>query len=81
MEQNTLETRWEIDPAKCTGCGDCVFICPVRTIKLVKKIAVLADPAGCCRNLVEFANTTARKGQSELFKRSRWKQTLSKQMY
>ena len=49
MEQNTLETRWEIDPAKCTGCGDCVFICPVRTIKLVKKIAVLADPAGCCR--------------------------------
>ena len=49
MEENTLETRWVIDPIKCTGCGDCVFICPVRTIKLVKKIAVLADPAGCCR--------------------------------
>lgn len=49
MEENTLETGWELDPAKCTGCGDCVFICPVRTIKLVKKIAVLADPEGCCR--------------------------------
>ena len=49
VEGSTLEAVWELDPAKCTGCEDCVFICPVSAIMLAGKIAVLADPAGCCR--------------------------------
>ena len=45
---NSSEIGWEIDPAKCTGCGDCVVICPVRALKMVKKVAAMHDKASCC---------------------------------
>lgn len=49
MKKNEVEPRWEIVPTKCTGCGDCIIICPVRALKISKKVAFMADPASCCR--------------------------------
>jgi len=45
---SAVSAGWELDPAKCTGCEDCAFICPVGAIALAGKVAVLADPAACC---------------------------------
>ncbi len=52
-----LETGWRVDPTKCVACGDCVIYCPVKALKLVKKVATMADEASCCREscrLCEF---------------------------
>jgi len=38
---------------KCTGCGDCVEICPVSAIKIEKEKAVINDECvecGACVN-------------------------------
>ena len=35
----------EVDVEKCTGCGSCVDICPVDTIKLDNEIAVIDSEA------------------------------------
>ena len=43
------KTDWEIDPTKCNGCGDCVVICPVGALKIVKKVATMRDKASCCQ--------------------------------
>ena len=37
----------EIDPAKCTGCGDCVDECPTGAVELVEDKAVIARPDDC----------------------------------
>ena len=44
----------QIDKAVCTGCGDCVVICPTDVLTLtggmttmLAKVAVLANPAAC----------------------------------
>jgi NAD-dependent dihydropyrimidine dehydrogenase PreA subunit len=37
----------EIDPAKCTGCGDCVDQCPTGAVELVEGKAVVARPDDC----------------------------------
>jgi len=48
MKEKGLEKNWEIDSAKCTGCGDCVIICPVRALGISKKVAKLVEPESCC---------------------------------
>jgi ferredoxin len=37
----------EIDPAKCTGCGDCVVECPTGALELVEDKAVIVRPDDC----------------------------------
>ena len=32
---------------KCTGCGNCVNICPQKIIKLVDRKAVVTEPDKC----------------------------------
>lgn len=41
----------KIDKAKCTGCGECVNICPSLALEVVEKKAVLKRPQDCleCR--------------------------------
>jgi electron transfer flavoprotein alpha subunit len=37
----------QIDATLCTGCGDCIVICPTEALALVGETAVLAKPAAC----------------------------------
>ena len=39
---------WSIDPKLCTGCGDCITICPVGVLKVKNKVAYLVDEPNCC---------------------------------
>lgn len=43
----TAQVLPEIDAARCTGCGDCVAVCPADALALVNGKAVLAEPARC----------------------------------
>jgi MinD superfamily P-loop ATPase len=36
-----------LDDAKCTGCGDCVAVCPTRCLEMRRKSPWLARPADC----------------------------------
>ncbi|NWF56861.1 MAG: 4Fe-4S binding protein [Syntrophaceae bacterium] len=38
----------EIDPAKCTGCGECIEECPTQAVELLEGKAVIARPDDCC---------------------------------
>jgi NAD-dependent dihydropyrimidine dehydrogenase PreA subunit len=49
MMNNNTEKAWYLHEKKCTGCGDCMLICPVKAIEIKKKKAVLIDPESCCR--------------------------------
>lgn len=42
-------TDWlpRIDKAVCTGCGDCIAVCPTNTLALVNGTAVVARPDAC----------------------------------
>jgi len=37
----------EIDNDACTGCGDCVAVCPTGALALVRGKAVMVHPALC----------------------------------
>ena len=37
----------EIDTAACTGCGDCVMVCPTGALAMAGGMAVMAHPALC----------------------------------
>jgi MinD superfamily P-loop ATPase len=37
----------EIDPVKCTGCGDCVEKCPTDTVGMVDGKASILSPEQC----------------------------------
>lgn len=37
-----------VDKEKCTGCRDCVFICPVEVFEIKEKKAVPVDSESCC---------------------------------
>lgn len=43
----TVEVLPEIDPALCTGCGDCVTACKPRALAMRGDKAVLAYPEQC----------------------------------
>ncbi len=36
-----------IDLRRCTGCGDCVRLCPTRAVELRNGKAVITRPAAC----------------------------------
>ena len=36
-----------LDPARCTGCGDCVVVCPTQCLSLVGAIPKLVRPRDC----------------------------------
>jgi NAD-dependent dihydropyrimidine dehydrogenase PreA subunit len=38
----------EIDPVKCTGCGECVEQCPTEAVELLEGKAVILRPDDCC---------------------------------
>ena len=38
----------EVDVGKCTGCGECVDVCPVEAIKVRKGKAVIGDACVVC---------------------------------
>lgn len=43
-----------IDKAKCTGCGDCVDVCPVESLSIQNKKAIVNDECidcGACINV------------------------------
>ena len=42
----------EIDPSKCTGCGECVEECPTEAVELLEGKAVIVRPENCwyCTN-------------------------------
>jgi NAD-dependent dihydropyrimidine dehydrogenase PreA subunit len=37
-----------IDYDKCVGCGDCVFLCPVKVYEIEEKKAIAKDSESCC---------------------------------
>jgi len=37
----------QVDKALCTGCGDCVAVCPTEALGLLDGPAILVDPAAC----------------------------------
>lgn len=37
-----------VDEAKCNGCGDCAFICPVGVYEIRKGKSVPIDVESCC---------------------------------
>jgi electron transfer flavoprotein alpha subunit len=43
------EAFWlpQIDARLCTGCGDCVVVCPAQALALLESTAVLAQPDAC----------------------------------
>ena len=43
----TAQVLPEIDPALCTGCGDCVTACKPAALTLADGKAVLAHPERC----------------------------------
>ncbi|MCC6904424.1 MAG: 4Fe-4S binding protein [Anaerolineae bacterium] len=47
--RETQDSQWlpRIDSALCTGCGDCVTLCPVDALGMVGGKAVLAVPDAC----------------------------------
>lgn len=47
LKKDAPESGWKIDPAKCVGCGDCIILCPVKALKIERKVAVMADLASC----------------------------------
>lgn len=44
-----METTWlpRLDPALCTGCGDCIAICPENALAQVAGKAALTRPDAC----------------------------------
>lgn len=37
----------EIDPAACTGCGECVAVCPTGALAIIDQKAEMAYPDRC----------------------------------
>jgi NAD-dependent dihydropyrimidine dehydrogenase PreA subunit len=36
-----------VDPARCTGCGDCVAVCPTDCLALIGRLPWLPRPLDC----------------------------------
>lgn len=48
-EQEMSDTDWLpiIDADTCTGCGDCIEVCPTEALALQDGVAVVARPDAC----------------------------------
>ena len=42
-----------VDVEKCTGCGDCVEVCPTESISIVDEKAVVNDECADCGTCVD----------------------------
>ncbi|MFZ1990767.1 MAG: FAD-dependent oxidoreductase [Alphaproteobacteria bacterium] len=42
--KSIAEAKWEVDPANCVGCGDCVVICPVSVFTILPPPCQTACP-------------------------------------
>ncbi|MCC6608031.1 MAG: 4Fe-4S binding protein [Anaerolineae bacterium] len=44
-----VEENWfpQIEKELCTGCGDCIVICPTDALEQVSGVAVVTKPAAC----------------------------------
>jgi len=44
-----VEEIWlpQIDKQVCTGCGDCIAVCPTEALALAAGIAVVVNPEAC----------------------------------
>lgn len=49
MNETMMQETWQphIDAAVCTGCGDCVVVCPTGALAISNGVAVLLDPDAC----------------------------------
>jgi NAD-dependent dihydropyrimidine dehydrogenase PreA subunit len=36
-----------LDESRCTGCGDCVFVCPIHCLELTGAMPTLPRPMDC----------------------------------
>ena len=36
-----------LDETRCTGCGDCVFVCPTDCLEMAEQLPWLARPDEC----------------------------------
>ena len=55
-----INYRAEVIPDNCTGCVDCVFVCPTLAIKMENRIAVI-DETKCvaCQNCIGVCDDDA----------------------
>lgn len=58
----------EIDLQKCTGCGDCVELCPGNAAELVRSKAIIVRPQNCtyCTDCEVFCPSGAIKCSFEI---------------
>lgn len=45
----TIQQQWtpQIDNVRCTGCGDCIAVCPTEALGEVEGKAVVTRPQAC----------------------------------
>jgi ferredoxin len=60
-------TTLRLDPARCTGCGRCVEVCPHAVLAIAGRTATIADRDGCmecgaCARNCEPGALTVRAG-------------------
>jgi ferredoxin len=57
MKKRSNEMAAKINEEKCTGCGDCVDICPMEAIKMENGKAVISDECTeCCACVSQCPN-------------------------
>ena len=67
MPHAELDLRWKdvlaikatVDQEKCTGCGQCVDVCPIEAIELDNGMAVISDECIECGACVDTCPTEA----------------------
>ncbi len=56
------EPEWQVDATKCDGCGDCVAVCPIKVLKMVKSVPVYSDRKNCCEEACQRCASGCRSG-------------------
>lgn len=53
-------SKLTVDPSKCTGCGECVSVCPVGAIEMVKEKAhIIPEKCIDCATCVDYCSQNA----------------------